>query len=739
MEDPQWNVAPQIQQKQILDGKSFIVNFSQNTNSASAASRRKTKPPDRLDSWLDEQGFYRKHTARDESCLFRAVSEQLFRTQVRHSTVRRSVVEYLLKNSEKFQKMTDEPIDIYAERMRSSRTFGGNIEIVAMSQLYECDFILYKDVGQPAENFTKNGYKKKIVLCNSPDNHYDSVYTNKRISDEGFCQSIVYSILYKEVFNMEEVDYTWEKMLHDKPNKQRDRVLPTVAAPERYELRENRTNAKELLEMGITPFPYKVAKALNPDLYRNVEFDTWKEYRKGLRYGFWPWTCSDLEVGVRCSVTVGNDTYNGFIQSMAPNKGPVEVFAQGLGKKITVPYESLKMLPPPPITLPTPRAWSSQKASVNSSQRKNHVPQVGTRGGEIVKIKRPTTLNFGLRYRTKDDSHSKEDSLLVPSPQQAIVTGRPPIGPDTQHVALSNDQTPRPLQGCPCDGNLEGSVDFDQSQASGQTIYMPADGGYQYVIVNPSPQLPASQSQLTKQVSPTAELPMYVNHLVRKSVLHDGSDLPFHDIATLQFCFNLGVDTLRYHQWSTWGVNAWGPGQIPALPSGPCDNRGYLAIENQSSYVDETTIEANTQRNPQGTANQSYVTYAADSTTEVENGGNLSPCMQDDTSRLGEPVYDDTMNYGPGLIQVPEVSSTLPVSPAEQDNGQPAYHYLHTEQDQSSQVHATAQPVQYNMYNMPPYTAVYTYTVPCVSPDGTIYYQTCFAPQPVVPPPQSQL
>lgn len=55
-------------------------------------------------------------------------------------------------------------------------------------------------------------------------------------------------------------------------------------------------------------------------------------------------------------------------------------------------------------------------------------PEVGTRGGEIVKIKRPTTLNFGLRYRTKDDSHSKEDSLLVPSPQQAIVTGRPPIG-----------------------------------------------------------------------------------------------------------------------------------------------------------------------------------------------------------------------------------------------------------------------------------------------------------------------
>lgn len=43
--------------------------------------------------------------------------------------------------------MTDEPIDIYAERMRSSRTFGGNIEIVAMSQLYESVFIVTSLMG----------------------------------------------------------------------------------------------------------------------------------------------------------------------------------------------------------------------------------------------------------------------------------------------------------------------------------------------------------------------------------------------------------------------------------------------------------------------------------------------------------------------------------------------------------------------------------------------------------------
>lgn len=50
---------------------------------------------------------------------------------------------------------------------------------------------------------------------------------------------------------------------------------------ERLELRDRCTDVKELLELGITPFPYKVAKALDIEVYRNVEFDVWNDYRKG--------------------------------------------------------------------------------------------------------------------------------------------------------------------------------------------------------------------------------------------------------------------------------------------------------------------------------------------------------------------------------------------------------------------------------------------------------------------------
>lgn len=34
------------------------------------------------------------------------------------------------------------------------------------------------------------------------------------------------------------------------------------------------------------PFPYKVAKALDPSIYRNIEYDTWIELRKGKRKNY---------------------------------------------------------------------------------------------------------------------------------------------------------------------------------------------------------------------------------------------------------------------------------------------------------------------------------------------------------------------------------------------------------------------------------------------------------------------
>lgn len=44
---------------------------------------------------------------------------------------------------------------------------------------------------------------------------------------------------------------------------------------------------RQLLLAGITPFPYKVAKALDSSIYRNLEFDVWNEVRKELKWSNW--------------------------------------------------------------------------------------------------------------------------------------------------------------------------------------------------------------------------------------------------------------------------------------------------------------------------------------------------------------------------------------------------------------------------------------------------------------------
>jgi OTU domain-containing protein 4 len=49
-------------------------------------------------------------------------------------------------------------------------------------------------------------------------------------------------------------------------------------------LRENQARPNSVINVlvkGGTPFPYKVAKALDPRMYRNVEYDLWNDERKG--------------------------------------------------------------------------------------------------------------------------------------------------------------------------------------------------------------------------------------------------------------------------------------------------------------------------------------------------------------------------------------------------------------------------------------------------------------------------
>ncbi|KAG8227252.1 hypothetical protein J437_LFUL003983 [Ladona fulva] len=249
--------------------------------------------------------------------------------------------------------------------MQNPWEWGGELEMSVMSFMYRRDFLIFREIGVPPFEGTSNGFKDKILLCYLQNNQYDSVYPKEHIKVAAFCQSIVYHTLYERVFKLEETDYAVNKMLHDKSVRlRRDSCIAQLNAYTqvrkqllsnangKYEVKiedlpiesklseEWYNNAKEILLHGIIPFPYKVAKALDPDIYRNIEFDVWNEMRKELRWGIcssmYPGDSGELRVGSKCLVrleSLPGKELHAHIQEMSHGKGPVLVYIEELAQK----------------------------------------------------------------------------------------------------------------------------------------------------------------------------------------------------------------------------------------------------------------------------------------------------------------------------------------------------------------------------------------------------------------------
>ncbi|KAG7207447.1 hypothetical protein KM043_009088 [Ampulex compressa] len=356
------------------------------------SSKRAQEP---VDEWLQNEGYYRKHAPRDPTCLFRAISEQVYSTQHYHIRVRRECVEYMAMKKQLFTENVSIPFESYLEQMACFTEWGGMNEIQAMSLLYKKEMIIFNGQKQTRRTVTNNGFKDVILLCHTPQKQYESVYTREHVANAAYCQSIVYQILYKDVFNMANTESTVHKMLHDRSGTLRHdkfflkgnleiRDQLTAEIYNKVEKDGEPFDEMQSITKGILPFPYRVAKALDPNIYRNTDFDIWHEIRREVKNAGWTrHNSNELQIGGKCLVQMdfnddevdkannnsiyacpfekdinGNEEkvtrkrtkqdpilFYGHIQEMSKNEGPVLVFIEELGEKKTVPYASLKPLP----------------------------------------------------------------------------------------------------------------------------------------------------------------------------------------------------------------------------------------------------------------------------------------------------------------------------------------------------------------------------------------------------------
>ncbi|XP_038603628.1 putative bifunctional UDP-N-acetylglucosamine transferase and deubiquitinase ALG13 [Tachyglossus aculeatus] len=403
-----------------------------------------------MDDYLATLGLYRKLTAKDASCLFRAISEQLFCCQIHHMEVRKACVSFMKENQHDFQCYVEGSFEKYLERLGDPKESAGQLEIRALSLIYNRDFILYRYPGKPPTYATDNGCGDKILLCCSSNGHYDSVYTKQFQTDAAICQAVLYEILYKDVFDVDEEELKTaletfrngakknrnsastgsEDAFTDSKNSPENRLedwgcSSTVEnVPDKY-----KQGAEAKLPENPTKmhFPFKVLKALDPEIYRNVEFDVWLDSRKELqKTEYMVFAGRQYYLGDKCQVRLepAGRYYNAHIQEVGSDNNSATVFIEELAEKHVVPLANLK--PVTPVT-PVP-AWNvipSRKGGSYQKMSGGYISEMGLYEMDLKSRKRLFKKVRGKEvYMTV--AYTRGQPALPPRLQHNIPSGRAP-------------------------------------------------------------------------------------------------------------------------------------------------------------------------------------------------------------------------------------------------------------------------------------------------------------------------
>ncbi|XP_036168096.1 OTU domain-containing protein 4 isoform X3 [Myotis myotis] len=308
-----------------------------------------------MDAYLRELGLYRKLIAKDGSCLFRAVAEQVLHSQSRHVEVRMACIHYLRENREKFEAFIEGSFEEYLKRLENPQEWVGQVEISALSLMYRKDFVIYREPNVSPSQVTENNFPEKVLLCFSNGNHYDIVYPIKYKESSAMCQSLLYELLYEKVFktdvskilmglNTAEVAGESHSEISDSEDDSCRRKTTTANDVNGFKALSSDQHLKNNGNSQSLPLSRKVLKSLNPAVYRNVEYEIWLKSKQAQQKRDYSIAAGlQYEVGDKCQVRLDHNGKfsTADLQGVHSENGPVLV--EEVGRK-----HSPKTLKPPP-------------------------------------------------------------------------------------------------------------------------------------------------------------------------------------------------------------------------------------------------------------------------------------------------------------------------------------------------------------------------------------------------------
>jgi OTU domain-containing protein 3 len=136
----------------------------------------------RLSLHLRQFGLKIRDIQGDGNCMFRAVSDQMTGTQELHEVYRVQAVDFIRTHRDDFQPFIedDEPFEGYLSRMSRLGTWGGNLELQALSLVLEVNISIFM-MGAPVWEIQNIPRGRSISLSYHEGEHYNSV---RRATDD---------------------------------------------------------------------------------------------------------------------------------------------------------------------------------------------------------------------------------------------------------------------------------------------------------------------------------------------------------------------------------------------------------------------------------------------------------------------------------------------------------------------------------------------------------------------------
>ena len=125
--------------------------------------------------------FLIKKVSGDGNCMFRAVSDQVYGSEQYHSILREKCMDYLVVQKRFFELFIEGDFNNYINEKRKNGTWGDDIELEALSEIYNRPIEIYSGSTKPLRSFHED---KKFYLDKNNKNK-DIVLTPIRISYHG--------------------------------------------------------------------------------------------------------------------------------------------------------------------------------------------------------------------------------------------------------------------------------------------------------------------------------------------------------------------------------------------------------------------------------------------------------------------------------------------------------------------------------------------------------------------------